>query len=225
MAGRSGVGKRRREQIIEAAVAIIAEQGLQHLSLSAIEEKAGMSRGQLTYYFPAKEDILLAVFERMIATMHLRFVEVLQQRGEYRAEETGCPFALEGWRRISAFLAIMLLHPPELAEFHSLQYTFLSQIGHREDFRARLASLFEEWRSHMADDFVRDLPEGKASVSPRTLAAFVQALLHGLAIQRAVDSGAYDCQEMLTLCSELLGNYLDKPAQAPVSPPQTTHRG
>src|SRR5262249_59497949 len=59
----------RREQIVEAAVAVIAEKGLQNLSLSEIEKKAGMSRGQLTYYFAAKEDILLAVFDRMLGLM------------------------------------------------------------------------------------------------------------------------------------------------------------
>jgi AcrR family transcriptional regulator len=62
----------RREQIIDAAVAVIAERGLQHLSLSEIEKKAGMSRGQLTYYFPAKEEILLAVFDRYLQGMHHR---------------------------------------------------------------------------------------------------------------------------------------------------------
>ena len=67
---RGDVGKRRREQIIEAAVAIIAEEGLPRLSLSAIERRAGMSRGQLTYYFPTKEDILLAVFDHTIQAMH-----------------------------------------------------------------------------------------------------------------------------------------------------------
>ncbi len=61
---RVDVGRIRREQIVEAAVAIIAEQGIQNLSLSEIEKRAGMSRGQLTYYFPSKEDILLAVFDR-----------------------------------------------------------------------------------------------------------------------------------------------------------------
>src|SRR5215471_983041 len=62
----------RREQIVEAAVAVIAQQGLQNLSLSEIEKKAGMSRGQLTYYFPAKEDILLAVFDRLVLLTHQR---------------------------------------------------------------------------------------------------------------------------------------------------------
>src|SRR5208283_1534580 len=62
----------RKEQIVEAAVAVIAEQGLQNLSLSEIENKAGMKRGQLTYYFRHKEDILLAVFDRVIQLMYQR---------------------------------------------------------------------------------------------------------------------------------------------------------
>ncbi len=63
---RIDVGSIRREQIVEAAIAVITERGLQNFSLSEIEKKAGMSRGQLTYYFPAKEDILLAVFDRLL---------------------------------------------------------------------------------------------------------------------------------------------------------------
>src|ERR1700751_4655907 len=70
----------RREQIIEAAVAIITKRGLENLSLSEIEKKAGMSRGQLTYYFPAKEDILLAVFDRMIEMMQRRGLPALQNQ-------------------------------------------------------------------------------------------------------------------------------------------------
>src|SRR5436309_663739 len=69
---RIDVGSIRREQIIEAAVAVITEQGIQNLSLSEIENKAGMSRGQLTYYFRVKEDILLAVFDRLLQLMYQR---------------------------------------------------------------------------------------------------------------------------------------------------------
>src|SRR5260370_10925296 len=69
---RIDIGSIRREQIVEAAVTVIAEQGLQNLSLSEIEKKAGMSRGQLTYYFPAKEDILLAVFDRLLQLSYQR---------------------------------------------------------------------------------------------------------------------------------------------------------
>jgi AcrR family transcriptional regulator len=69
---RIDIRRLRREQVVEAAVAVIAEQGLQHLSLSEIEKRADMSRGQLTYYFPTKEDILLAVFDRLVGLMYQR---------------------------------------------------------------------------------------------------------------------------------------------------------
>src|SRR5262245_43789924 len=65
----SEVARRRREQVLAAAEAIIASEGLPRLSLARIEDRTGMSRGQLTYYFPAKEAILLAVFDRMLAKM------------------------------------------------------------------------------------------------------------------------------------------------------------
>src|SRR5262245_34853554 len=59
----------RRTEIIDAAAAAIAERGIQNLSLSEIESRTGMSRGQLTYYFPEKEQILLAVFDRTVERM------------------------------------------------------------------------------------------------------------------------------------------------------------
>src|SRR5262249_4350339 len=133
---RIDIGSIRREQIIDAAVAIIAEQGIQNLSLSEIEAKAGMSRGHLTYYFPATEDIRVAAFDRPFGKM----------RGQAGGGKGG-RWALEampfGWERGKAFLTWFLLTPPEVPEFHALQYTFLSQISHRDDFRDRLAKLYE----------------------------------------------------------------------------------
>jgi AcrR family transcriptional regulator len=196
------IGRRRRKEIVEAAIAIIAEHGLPRLSLSAIEERAGMRRGQLMYYFPTKEDILLAVFDRLIEMMH--------ERGRAGEDSPPCS-GPAGWERLRGFLGCMLLEPPEAPEFHALQYTFLAQIGRRDDFRARLAALYEEWRGYLAGDFAGELGgENSSRVSARTLATFVQALLHGLAIQRVADPDSYDRQEMLTLCVELLGSYLGK---------------
>src|SRR5580700_463582 len=71
--GLSDVARRRREEVMDAAEAVIAGQGIDQLSLAKIEERAGMSRGQLTYYFPTKESILLAVHERMLRRMIREF--------------------------------------------------------------------------------------------------------------------------------------------------------
>ena len=197
----------RREQIVEAAVSVITEQGIQNLSLSEIEKKAGMSRGQLTYYFPAKEDILLAVFDRLVQRIHER---VGKPEGKNSDSQSG-------WKWVEHLLNRLIIQPPVSPEFGCLQYTFLSQIGHREDFRKRLASLYESWRSNLALGLATDmaaLPLAR-QVSPRALATLVQALLHGLAMQKTADPNAFDREEIVHLCLDVLGIYLWSKPLAP----------
>ena len=216
-ANRVDVGSIRREQIVDAAIAVIAEQGIQHLSLSEIEKKTSMARGQLTYYYKTKEDILLAVFDRLIQLMR------------ERATASNCPNSdlhsmPHGWERFCGFMTLLMLQPPLIPTFYPLQYTFLSQISHREDFRERLAKLYAEWRHYMAEDLAPELANKKmGSVSPGTLASLVQAIVHGLAIQRAADPEAFDREEMLNLILDILGNYFRPPAlETPAVKKRTT---
>jgi len=197
---RTGIATLRRDQIVDAATAIIAEQGLPNLSLSEIEKRAGMSRGQLTYYFPAKEDILLAVFDRLLERMYQR---IGTPEGK-ACHEAG------GWAWVRHLLETVPDQPQDSPDFHGLQYTFLAQMGHRPDFRQRLANLFEEWRTNMGHGLADELARRPAvrPVDPRLLATLVQALLHGLAMQRAADPQAFPREEMLHLCLDLLGSYL-----------------
>src|SRR5438105_5419677 len=197
---RIDIGSIRREQIVEAAVTVIAEQGLQNLSLSEIEKKAGMSRGQLTYYFPTKEDILLAVFDRLVLLMYER---IGAPAGHACDQDSG-------WEWIEHLLDKLLGSPPVGPDFACLQYTFLSQISHREDFRQRLATLYETWRNNMALGLSADMARRPAvrPASPRAFATLVQAMLHGLGMQRAADPDAFDRWEMLELCLDVLSTYL-----------------
>src|SRR5262249_6653742 len=100
-------------------------------------------------------------------------------------------------------------------EFHELQYTFLSQVRHRDDLRHRLAGLYGEWRTGMSRDMTEPDGLASASVSARTFSTFVQALLHGLALQRVPDPASYPRHEMLAftlhLFSSIMG-HADKPA-------------
>jgi AcrR family transcriptional regulator len=198
----------RQEQIVEAAVAVITEQGIQHFSLSEIEKKAGMSRGQLTYYFPSKEDIFLAVFDRLLQLIYQRLADPQDPENQ----------AHTGWAKVRTFLEKVIGQPPVSPEFHALQYTFLSEIGHREDFRQRLATLYDEWRTHMARELAKDLnsPTGRRRASPRAMAALILAILHGLGTQTAADPEAFPREEMLDLCLDMLGAYFGKAAAVPL---------
>jgi AcrR family transcriptional regulator len=194
----------RREQVVEAAARIIATQGIQDLSLSAIEAETGMSRGQLTYYFPFKEDILLAVFDRMVRRMRERV-------GTADDPCHGIEPEPDAWAFIRTLVTNIVTQPVP-TDFTQLQYTFLAQTGHREDFRERIASLYEEWRSHMASGLAALEPPPAAD--PRLLASLVQAILHGVVMQLQADPNAFDRTRMLDLCLSFLAHALENPASA-----------
>src|SRR5262245_43574000 len=195
----------RRGQIVEAAIAVIAEQGLPNLSLSEIEKKTGMKRGHLTYYFKTKEDILLAVFDRMLQLMFERN----RADPEFSGGQAGF------WERFRILLERLVLRPPANPEFACLQYTFLAQMGHREDFRQRLAGLYEQWRGFMAHDLTAELARcpDAPRVDPRTLSSLLQGVLHGTTMQLAVDPHAFSCEEMVRLCLDVVRRYLEPPAR------------
>jgi AcrR family transcriptional regulator len=217
-AGASDVARARREQIVAAAIEVITSQGLPNLSLSKIETRAGVARGQLTYYFRTKEDILLAVFDRLLMLLVEQFSD-----GQNPNETHGVPNV---WECVRKLLTTALDAPPRFGkEFHALQYTFLAQIAHREDFRERLAMHFAEWRQVMAAHWqVTAKPAASLAknVSGRTVASFVQALVHGLTVQLAADPNAFDRTEMLELCLSVLAPLFtplpaDPPAKEPTS--------
>jgi AcrR family transcriptional regulator len=196
--GLSEVARRRRDEVMDAAESIIAGEGIHKLSLAQVEERAGMSRGQLTYYFPTKESILLAVYERMLRRM---IRAVLSGDG---------PKPMTGHARdcfqhaLAGHLGLDPANPPgKKKDLFSLLYTFLAQMGHREDYRNKLSEMYRGWREHIAADVADSVPEPRA-VEPRIAASLLQALVHGLTVQLMVDPEAFDRQAMFGACTRLL---------------------
>ncbi len=210
--GLSEVARRRRDEVMDAAEAIIAGHGIDQLSLAKIEERAGMSRGQLTYYFPTKESILLAVHERMLRRMIREFV----------ASDGPKPMTGRAWDCFKHVLGVHLglnpAHPIERGkDLFSLLYTFLAQMGHREDYRNRLSEMSRARQGMIATDFAQSVPEPQR-VSPDIAAGLIQALVHGLTVLLMVDPAAFDRQAMYEACIQLFA-LVFKQAAEPVGEP------
>jgi TetR/AcrR family transcriptional regulator, cholesterol catabolism regulator len=56
-------GAQRRKEIIQAAVVVFASQGYGGASLSDIAKAAGTRKGNLYYYYPAKEELLAEIVD------------------------------------------------------------------------------------------------------------------------------------------------------------------
>jgi len=65
---RSFIEAARRAQIIECAIAAIAEIGFAQASLAQIARRAGVSTGVISYYFAGKDDLIREVGAHVFAT-------------------------------------------------------------------------------------------------------------------------------------------------------------
>lgn len=196
MTERVDIGSIRRAQIVEAACRVIHRKGIQGASLAEIEQEAGVSRGVLTYHFPSKEDIILAVFDATIARIKA-------------GAEADLGMAESGWGRLERGIDFLLRRKPANDEFDSLGYTFLAQMSHREDFRARLAAQYAEIRGMIAEDLAeRAKQAGRTADEVKALAAIVHGAFSGLIMQINVEPGALDRDTVHRVLKAMIAGYL-----------------
>jgi AcrR family transcriptional regulator len=203
----SAVARRRRDEIVSSATDIIAGEGLHRLSLARIEQRTGMTRGQLTYYFPAKESILLAVFDRMLDRM------IAAARADMAAHNLPEDGPAVGWERLRHGLGRLLGGRTDGPEdtLGPLVHTFMAQVQHRPDYKAKLAAANAGWRQMLAADLAAGPP---GPVPPAVAASVVMALFQGLGGQLAVDPGAFDRTAMLHACLLILAPLFGHPPGA-----------
>jgi AcrR family transcriptional regulator len=176
----------RRVAVLEAALAVIAERGLDDTRMVDIAERAGMSAGHVMYYFPTKSDLLmraLAWSEERFLAIATAAIEPLGSARErlWRLLELSVPRSpvdpawilwLETWAHAP--------HDPEVARFqHSVE---------------------RRWLTLLADVVRRGQRDGEFQpVDAHRFVMTLNALVDGLSI-RMLGSGDLTRDELLQLC-------------------------
>lgn len=74
-------GHERAESILEAATDTLVEEGYAGLTLRRVAQRAGLSMGNLQYYFPTKQDVVRALLSRYLETATRRVRERVEGGG------------------------------------------------------------------------------------------------------------------------------------------------
>src|SRR5262245_50162545 len=68
-----------RDRILEAAEQLVADQGASNLTLDAVAQTAGVSKGGLLYHFPSKDALLIGMLDRHCEQIDQRCAEAHAQ--------------------------------------------------------------------------------------------------------------------------------------------------
>ena len=155
-----------RDKILAAAESLILEKGVANLTLDAVAASAGVSKGGLLYHFASKEAVMIALVERLVAS-----VEVDLQRA-YDAEPDG------PGRAVRAMIAESQCRTAtDLPQRERLGAALLGAAGSNPELLAPMRQAFSGWMGMLEHD---GLPAGEALVIAAALDGLTFWSLFGL---------------------------------------------
>lgn len=178
-------GERRREQIIDTAKKVLLSQGYEKLGMRELAKQIGIKHGNLQYYFPTKNDLLIAIFDDQLS----KYTSSLKDAVAATSTKQG---------RIGAIVdaAFEELMEPDTALWRLL----ISLADHTPELAAILRKENEIYQQEVVEQLKVIAPELSAS-RRNHVAQMINAFLDGFGVQ-----GAYadlNGPEMKALAAEI----------------------
>lgn len=181
-------GVRRRQQILDSAIALLAQRGVDRASLRTVGEAIGVSHAALRHYFSSRDELLVEAY---------RTHEARAARDAPATDESAVGLIVEAAERNRSI--------PGLVELYATLTTDALQEQHavtREFVRERFRSL----RADLAARIASGQRAGSVApdIDPLDAAALVIAASDGLQIQWLLDPDAVDVGRSLSMLERLV---------------------
>lgn len=168
--------ERTREQLLQAAARVFARHGFNGASIPRIAEDAGVSTGAIYSNFSGKEELFLAMMERVAAEGAQRRARVIDEAAEHREQLVA---------RMAGDWLETVDHDPDTV---LLMVEFWLYAIRRPDILGLVATFLADVRSGFEDTIAAVGEHDPAT--RRELASAMQALAYGFAMQRLTDPEA-----------------------------------
>jgi AcrR family transcriptional regulator len=179
---------RRRQQILDSAITLLAQRGVDRASLRTVGEAIGVSHTALRHYFSSRDELLVEAY---------RTHEARAARDAPATDESAVGLIVAAAERNRSI--------PGLVELYATLTTDALQEQHavtREFVRDRFRSLREDLAVRIESG--QRAGRVPADIDPLDAAALVIAASDGLQIQWLLDPGAVDVGRSLSILERLL---------------------
>jgi AcrR family transcriptional regulator len=161
-------GHETREQILQAALGLLVEEGYRAMSMRRVAAACGMKLGNLTYHFPTREDLIPALLDAVISAYEIEFERIVHKPGVPPEERLAdvCELILEDIRskkttRVFPELWALSNHDPFVLE--------------------RVQELYARARAPI-NEIVAEMRPDLPAVERETMALFISASMEGLTV-------------------------------------------
>ncbi|MEV5736410.1 TetR/AcrR family transcriptional regulator [Streptomyces sp. NPDC052292] len=188
-----------REDVLAAAMDMIAERGLEKLTMAALGREVGMSSGHLLYYFRSKDELLLRTLEWSEGRLGAERGRLLARPGPAR-------------ERLAAYVDLYV--PDGHRDPH---WTLWLEVWNRsqnaaDDARERQAAIEGAWHRDLVALIAEGVSRGEfRPVDADRFATRLRALLDGFSIHVAIGLRGTGREQVMSHVREFLADALHAP--------------
>jgi AcrR family transcriptional regulator len=192
MSPRPNVSDERRSQILSAAEGVFTRKGFGDARMEDIAEKTGLSKGTLYLYFKSKDDLVMAILDRVFQG-EFRQLEALQK------EEGG---AADSIRKLTDLLCKDIVGMLRLVP---IIYNFLALAFRNRHVRRALKLYVNRYLDILVPIIQRGIDSGEfRQVDARDVSVAGGAIIEGTLLLWAYDNSAVDPEHHIHTGMELL---------------------
>ncbi len=199
--------ERRREDLIGAALDLVAEGGAQAATVRAIAHKAGVTPGLIRHYFASKDELTRTAYAHLMAEMTAQSAVVLQDAPEDPA------------LRIALFIAAAVSPPVADPEAVALWSGFVHVVRRDAEMREVHSLTYLAFRD-LLQELIMALPQAADGADARAKAIACNALIDGLWMESGLLPEAFAPEEIVTIALHAAGAILG----CALMPPYQTYR-
>jgi AcrR family transcriptional regulator len=180
------------QQIVQAAIRVLARQGYARTSLMDIAKEAGMSKGAVHYHFPTKESLIQIVLTTACDAVQLKTIDAWSKGGNPFESLRGSLYELWGARVNRTDEAVVVAD-------------LLAQSLYDETLRPQLAAYYEMAAQQIVDYLTTHLFSlgVEPRIPPPMLARIVIALMDGLSMQAFAQPDRFSPDEVVHAIEQL----------------------
>jgi AcrR family transcriptional regulator len=187
--------QKKRQEIMEAAIAIFSRMGYHRAKIKDIADEAGVGKGTVYEYFETKEDLFLQAGDFLYA----QYIE---------AQKMSLDAVGDSKERIRSLISATLENAVIWTGMMYLTIDIWSEMD-RKGKEDKLRRLMKDMIARMIDVFVQYVREGQKGgvfkkLDPRLMSRIVLASLDGLVFQLLINRDAFDTKVMSDVLAEIL---------------------
>ncbi|MEU2875675.1 MULTISPECIES: TetR/AcrR family transcriptional regulator [unclassified Streptomyces] len=187
-----------REEVLAAAMEMIAERGLEKLTMAALGRAVGMSSGHLLYYFGSKDELLLRTLEWSESRLGAERARLLARPAPARD-------------RLAAYVDLYVPDGHRDPHWTLWLEVWNRSLGAVEDARDRQAAIEGAWHRDLAALVAEGVSRGEfRPVDADRFATRLRALLDGFSIHVAIGLRGTDREKAIGHVREFLDESLHR---------------